>query len=360
MFFTDSLRKFSANSMKKDGKDEDGFDNSQAEFATVDPEFSDRVIRLQIVCVEGISRFLEEKDGLYSKLNDLTRVLKKAIRHKPISDLGKEIQDFFSRKKLEDDFRATEKDEIKTIVIDLTQTLTDMVSSSGEFGGKIGDHIEKIEKAASLDDWRSIKIGIVSDLQKIRNQSLTLREELDKYRRTTENLSKMLEQSEAKALIDPLTNILNRNAYDLKIGQLIREFNRYKEPAALMVADIDHFKNLNDKYGHKAGDRILVSVAAAIKESIRESDSLFRYGGEEFVVLLNKINPDNAKKLAEKIRFQVERDYFVDGGFEMKVTISLGLTAVQEGDTEQSLFDRADRAMYISKRGGRNRVTVAE
>ncbi|MBI5427957.1 MAG: GGDEF domain-containing protein [Nitrospinae bacterium] len=346
--------------MEKNGKDESGFNDSQPEFAAVNPEFADRVIRLLIVCAEGISRFIEEKDGLYAKLGDLIRVLKKAIRHKPISDLGKEIQDFFSRKKLEDDFRATEKEEIKAIVIDLTQTLTGMVSSSGEFGVKIGNHIEKIEKAASLDDWRSIKVGIVSDLQKIRNQSLTLREELERYRRTTANLSERLEQSEAKALIDPLTNILNRNAYDLKIGQLMREFHRYKEPAALMVADIDYFKKLNDKYGHKAGDRILVSVASAIKESIRESDSLFRYGGEEFVILLNRIDLDNAKKLAEKIRFQLERDYFVDGDIEIKVTVSLGLTAVHEGDTEQSLFDRADRAMYISKRSGRNRVTVAE
>jgi diguanylate cyclase len=324
-------------------------------------EFADRVIRLLIAATEGICSLLTEPDPLREKLTGLTHVLKKAIRPKPISDMGKEIKDFFSRKKLEDAFRSTERNEMKQILVDLTQVLKDTVDSSGGFGEEVNVHIDAIKKTDSLTEIRAIKEKLVVDLNKVRDQSLSLKKEVDSYRKMTVSLNDRLEQTQAQALIDSLTNILNRNAYDLRIGQLIREFDRSKEVGvALMVADIDHFKKFNDNHGHKAGDKILASVAATIQDAIRATDTVFRYGGEEFVVLLNNISPANAEKLAVKVRERVEKDYFIDKELSLKVTVSIGLTCLKEGDTEQTLFERADKAMYTSKQKGRNRVTMAD
>jgi len=161
-----------------------------------------------------------------------------------------------------------------------------------------------------------------------------------------------------QALVDPLTKVLNRNAYNLTLEQTIRDFRRYKNPTIFMVADIDHFKKLNDRYGHKTGDRVLRSVATSLNDSIRASDFVFRYGGEEFVILLKKCPLDQGIKVAEKIREQVEESFSMDKGEKLSVTISLGLTQFKEQDTEDEVFQRADQALYKAKTNGRNRVEI--
>jgi diguanylate cyclase (GGDEF)-like protein len=161
-----------------------------------------------------------------------------------------------------------------------------------------------------------------------------------------------------QALVDSLTKVLNRNAYDLTLEQMMRDFKRYKDPTVLIVADIDHFKKFNDLYGHKAGDNILQLVATSISDSVRGSDLVFRYGGEEFVVLLKKCSLEMAQKVAEKIRQEVEAVIAKKESQELKVTISLGLASLKENDTEESVFQRADQALYKAKRTGRNQVVV--
>lgn len=161
-----------------------------------------------------------------------------------------------------------------------------------------------------------------------------------------------------QALVDPLTQVLNRNAYNLTLEQTMRDFSRYKDPTILMVVDIDHFKNLNDTYGHKAGDGVLRSVAASLNQSIRASDFIFRYGGEEFVILLKKCSLEQSKTVAEKVRRQVEENFSLDKDQKLSVTVSLGLTQFEEKDTEDSVFQRADQALYTAKSNGRNRVEI--
>ena len=122
--------------------------------------------------------------------------------------------------------------------------------------------------------------------------------------------------------------------------------------------DIDHFKKVNDSYGHKAGDGVLRSVAASLNQSIRASDFIFRYGGEEFVILLKKCSLEQSKKVAEKVRLKVEENFSLDKGQKLSVTVSLGLTQFKEKDTEDSVFQRADQALYAAKSNGRNRVEI--
>ena len=120
-------------------------------------------------------------------------------------------------------------------------------------------------------------------------------------------------------MIDPLTQVFNRGTYNMEIGKMVKRFNRYKEPAALIMIDIDHFKKFNDDYGHKAGDAILTLVATVIKEAVRESDLVFRYGGEEFVALLNKIELENAQRVAEKVRAEIESHHLTNKETVLKI-----------------------------------------
>ena len=150
-----------------------------------------------------------------------------------------------------------------------------------------------------------LKDVFVEEMQKVKEHSHTLNEELEEHKKNSLILAEKLEQSQAQALVDPLTNVLNRSAYNLKMVQLTHEFKRYNEGWALLMLDIDRFKKFNDDFGHKLGDKVLKSVAGTVSGSIRASDQIFRYGGEEFVVILSRINAKTATQLAEKICRQV-------------------------------------------------------
>jgi diguanylate cyclase len=323
-------------------------------------EFNERVSRLLVVCLDGIIQMVPQKEALYSALKTLCDVVRKATRPKPLAGMGKDIEDFFKRQALETKFRETKNETVKQIVIDLSETIRQISSTADGFDEKMESSMEGIQSASSIEDIITLKDGIIKEIVKVRINSQSLKSAVTEYKKTTESLSSKLEETEAKALVDSLTNVLNRNAYNMKIIQMIREFSQSKSYFCLLVLDIDHFKKFNDTYGHKAGDRVLKSVAASVQDSLRASDLVFRYGGEEFVVILSNIQEDNAFKLAEKIRKGVEREYFVDKEKKLKVTISLGVACVSEGETELELFERADKAMYVAKRKGRNRVEIAE
>ena len=155
---------------------------------------------------------------------------------------------------------------------------------------------------------------------------------------------------------DPLTGCLNRAGFS---GVLLREqekLNRTGGPVSFMIFDIDHFKEVNDTYGHLVGDEVLVNLAKLVQGMIRNTDSLVRWGGEEFVILSDDTSIQNAAFLAEKLRKAIESATLIT---QQQVTCSFGVTEMVPGEDPQSFIARADKALYTSKEGGRNRVTVA-
>ena len=332
--------------------------SKQQEGSSPPTEFTARIARLLLSFISGLSQSLSAEDSLHKQLNGMAAVIRKEVRISPATELDKDVEDYFGRLILDKKFIDGEKDIVKTMVLDVAETIRAMMGSSGNFDGGIRDWTEKIQGAETIQEILKVKDYLVIEMQKVREHSHTLYDVLEKHRTATETLSKKLEESEAKALVDALTNVLNRNAYNMKIGELVHEYKRYNEEWALLVLDIDHFKKFNDTYGHKIGDKVLKSVAATISNSIRVSDHIFRYGGEEFVVILSRINKETTKNLSEKIRREVERDYLVDGDNELKVTMSIGATIITPEDTEASLFERADKALYQAKQNGRNQIVL--
>ena len=245
------------------------------------------------------------------------------------------------------------------------QGLTESISTDVVLSKKLADLEAEVLKGESISSPIDLEKEIVKlnsifieEIKKIRESSRTLQDELEDQRRTSITLAEKLEQSQAQALVDPLTKVLNRAAYNMRIGQMVQEYKRYKEEWALLTLDIDHFKKFNDEFGHQLGDNVLKSVAGTVKNCIRVSDRVFRYGGEEFVVLLGRINSEIATHLAEKICQTVERSYFVHGDKKLKVTVSIGGAIIATGDNELSIFQRADKAMYQAKNNGRNQVVM--
>lgn len=162
---------------------------------------------------------------------------------------------------------------------------------------------------------------------------------------------------EKEVLLDALTEINNRRAFDLQIRENLRRFHRNGEQFSLVLIDIDHFKKVNDEYGHKAGDKCLQEIAKVIRTSLRKTDFFGRYGGEELIAILNGSNIENAREVADKLRLRIVRMRFTYQDKVIPITISLGVTQVLQTDADpETPFIRADNAVYRAKSLGRNRV----
>ncbi len=155
---------------------------------------------------------------------------------------------------------------------------------------------------------------------------------------------------------DPLTGARNRRALDEKLEELVADRRRKHLPASLMILDLDDFKKLNDRHGHAVGDRVLVRLTEVIRLRLRLTDTLYRIGGEEFVVVSEGSDVDGATHLAEQLRTLVEANELGPG---MPVTISLGVAEHHAEETSADWLRRADEALYEAKRGGRNQVRIA-
>lgn len=162
------------------------------------------------------------------------------------------------------------------------------------------------------------------------------------------------------AALDPLTGVYNRRFGMARLSEEFSRAVRTSGPLGVMMLDIDHFKKVNDTYGHLAGDRVLIQLAKTARAALREGDILMRYGGEEFLVLLPAASKENSRAVGEKLRRMVEDSSVADGDQVIRVTISIGVTSYPELEVtgEQDLVKRADEALYQAKESGRNKVIV--
>ncbi|KJZ66492.1 GGDEF domain-containing protein [Pseudomonas fluorescens] len=161
------------------------------------------------------------------------------------------------------------------------------------------------------------------------------------------------------ALRDPLTDTGNRIAMDQTLQREVEMSRRHLQPLSLLMLDIDHFKRINDNHGHSAGDDVLKAVAASIKIQLRNVDMVFRFGGEEFMILLSNTTREAAAMIGERLRLAVQTEEYSADGHAIELTVSLGCSTLLPGESADSLLRRADSALYVAKREGRNRLAMA-
>ena len=170
---------------------------------------------------------------------------------------------------------------------------------------------------------------------------------------------KRVEELQQEASLDALTQVGNRRYTEARLYATFAEFEHHQFPFGILFVDVDHFKRVNDTYGHDIGDHALCMVAKTLARNLRTFDFVGRWGGEEFLVLIMNVDGPKLAQVAEKLRVLIENSRFVAENQEIRVTVSMGATVAQKGDTIEKLVKRADRMLYASKQDGRNRVTMA-
>ena len=171
----------------------------------------------------------------------------------------------------------------------------------------------------------------------------------------------MYSQTKHLSVTDGLTGLYNRRHFESNLEREFLRAKRYNSNLSVAMIDVDFFKKVNDTYGHSCGDYVLKEIAFLINEAFRKTDMIFRYGGEEFVVILTETDCKNAIIPLERLRRNVEENKFKYENKELKITISIGVTSdVENSRTPWELFDLADKALYEAKRNGRNQIKIAE
>jgi diguanylate cyclase len=269
--------------------------------------------------------------------------------------------------------------ETEEHVVSEVNTIQETYNENKEFTQNLSMNMERIsQNVDEVKDIKTLKKEVMGTIGNI-NKCIDEKSELDKKRlkdtekklkslgsrinditKEADEIKKKAEKLEQESLLDKLTGVNNRKAYDNRVTETIAGLKRYNVPSSLMLCDIDYFKRINDTYGHKVGDLALKKFAALLNEKLRKTDFLARYGGEEFVIILPHIPLDKANAAGESVRAYINQSVFSYKENEILLTVSIGVSTFRKDDTAGSVFERADRALYLAKHSGRNVVKTEE
>jgi diguanylate cyclase len=207
----------------------------------------------------------------------------------------------------------------------------------------------------TIESTEDLKPEIIN---KIKKELLNFKMDLEKTARELQDQIEELKKTTQNLCKDPLTDLYSRSMMDVKLKEQFYLLKRYNLPFSLIMIDLDDFKHINDAYGHTAGDSVLKYIGQFIKSSLRQSDFPIRYGGDEFLIILPNTNIHKAYAVAEKLLKQVNNYQFKKQGSTFSVHLSIGIAQAQPNDTASSIIEKADNALYESKRLGKNTISL--
>ncbi len=322
------------------------------------------LVSMALSQIEGVSFQSKESKELFRQCRE---DLEDVVTPEAMTLYAVKFKRLFSHNVFLEDETSRERDELKKIISILADSISGLLLSSGDFDSGLDECVERLRQAKSLDEVQEIRELLLQQAQSLQTRTRQMvedvqqaREQVSDANKQVETLKKQMEKVKQEIIIDPLTRIYNRRAYDEKIKQEMMGYQRYGRPTALAIVDIDHFKSVNDTYGHRTGDGVLRILSEVMQKEIREIDVLARYGGEEFALILPHTPYPQALEVAERIRQKVEVSRFTYKGKPFSVTVSIGVGTLQENDTLESYVERVDQALYRGKKGGRNRVVGEE
>jgi len=246
----------------------------------------------------------------------------------------------------------------------LSDGLASVSTGAAAYHRRLLENSSWLEAASRLSDLQRMRASITAEVAGLRTAISERQAEETTATKALRNEIAQLRQNVARAQTeartDPLTGAANRAAFDEELARRCEIAAASHESFALVFADIDHFKQINDTYGHPVGDRVLTALVEFLRARIRRSDTIARYGGEEFAVILPGATLRPALRKARRLNDELARcDWQVDPTSKLRFTTSMGVAAWQDGDDAAGVVERADRALYRAKHEGRNRVVKA-
>ena len=239
--------------------------------------------------------------------------------------------------------------------------------SSGGYSDSLEQAISELKQAKDMVSLKKLSHHLVSTGESMHQASTLFRDNLGElslamfdYQNRIRNLEREVDQQKANATTDSLTGVLNRRAFDQRFPEVVSHALRFTMPLCLFLVDLDYFKKINDTHGHQVGDDVLVNFVRLIRDSLEEKDMIYRYGGDEFVVLLPQRGLEEARALASRVRDFIKRHPYRYQQKKFSMSISGGLACLKSDDTAETFFHRADQLLYRAKKNGRDQITVQQ
>ena len=250
---------------------------------------------------------------------------------------------------------------VRTEVTRLLLLLRQHAEANENFSVALDRAKADLHESLKTEQVRIIISYLMIENEKMKARTANLQANLENSQHQIERLKTNLATAEAQGVSDPLTGLKNRRGFDIILSSQVATSRAGNQPLSLILADIDHFKAINDRYGHPAGDDVLRWFARILSSDVKGRDTVARYGGEEFAVILPATPLENACKVAAHIKAQLEQQLWQKPGAPntlLRVTASFGVAQLAEGEGTSSLVSRADARLYDAKTGGRNRVAA--
>ncbi len=335
--------------------------------ADADQEVLDGLMRLLRLLIDNITELLLDDQWLRGQLNIVQDIIANPLTPVVITEAEQRIKEVvFKQGTLKHSLNEA-KASLKNLVTMFISRMGEMSESTGDYHVKIENYVVKISQTEDLPTINTVLQDLIADTKSMHLDMVRSHEDLKNARRQAEAAEQKMHELEIELgqvseLIyqDHLTGTLNRRGLD---EAFIREFARAKRgqtPISIAMLDIDHFKKINDTFGHDVGDQALVHLASVIKEILRPMDVVARFGGEEFVIIL----PDTVVADGVNIMTRLQRDltkrYFLHENEKLLITFSAGVAQRESEETADAMIARADNALYRAKQAGRNRVFAAE
>jgi len=239
------------------------------------------------------------------------------------------------------------------------KSLQEAGKDSQSYSESLNNAVDDLQGGGDISTATNAISRLIDETSQMQASSQTLQDELSKSNRDLAELQTEFERVRHESMVDPLTGIQNRRAFDDALAECCSQTKIDQQPLCLLIIDIDHFKKVNDTYGHVVGDAVLKCVSSALNKTIRGGDLLARYGGEEFVVVLPMTPMEGAERVADNI-CNIVRNQAMDknqvGDNVGRVTVSVGVALFSEAESTEEFVARADTALYRAKESGRNRV----
>jgi diguanylate cyclase len=243
----------------------------------------------------------------------------------------------------------------------VNRSVDEVAGNTQEFNLGLQELGSDLASVQSVDEARSRLVAVAAHAEKMTASLGNLQEQFADSQAEIQRLADELTRARQEVLTDPLTGLANRRGFEGALAKVMEEVSQQPLEVAVLMIDIDHFKRVNDSYGHIFGDQVIRGVAQAIKSCVKGKDVAARYGGEEFAVILPNTGQRGAQAVAEQIRQAVERSRIRKANSQEAVgniTVSVGFTLWQASEPITASIERADAALYVSKQEGRNRVTA--
>ncbi len=329
-------------------------------------EIRHSLLKLLQLVVDNVAKLVLDDAWLDGQLEALAEAVKLPLGLRRLDDAGRRLTDVIERQAQVKDRYVKAQEEMRELLAGFVTWLSSMNSSSTLYQDRLESGAKRLEQVRGIDEFAPLLQDVIAatramaeDTARARGELGVLQEKQSSAAAELAGLRGELERASALARHDPLTQVLNRKGLDEVMTKEVAMTRRKDMPLALGVLDIDNFKQLNDRLGHKAGDAALLHLVSVTRENLRPSDSLARYGGEEFVILMPDTSQEEGCQVLVRLQRELTKRFFLANSEKVLITFSAGVVMLGPEELAESAIERADQAMYLAKRAGKNRVIGA-